>query len=101
MRLFCRSVTFLLFFCYYYKTTFGRLYSVCTVYSVINIFLLQSTYVMSNLKMNIFFEDHSCSNPFYASFRVKHTNPRPSLSPKHGKMPIRVTTLAFDLFVLH
>jgi hypothetical protein len=28
-------------------------------------------------------------------------NPRLSLSPKHDKMPIRVTSLAFDLFVLH
>jgi hypothetical protein len=28
-------------------------------------------------------------------------NPRPSLSPKHGKMTIRVTAVAFDLCVLY
>ncbi len=28
-------------------------------------------------------------------------NPRPSPSPKHGKMPIRVTALSFDLCVLY
>jgi hypothetical protein len=33
--------------------------------------------------------------------RVQNINPRPSLSPKHDKMPIRVTALAFDLCVLY
>ncbi len=31
----------------------------------------------------------------------KMPNPRPSLSRKHGKMPIRVTALAFGLCVAH
>ncbi len=33
--------------------------------------------------------------------RVQNMNPRPSLSPKYGKMPIRVTDLASDLCVLY
>ncbi len=33
--------------------------------------------------------------------RVENMNPRPSLSPKHDKIPIRVTALAFDLCVLY
>ncbi len=33
-------------------------------------------------------------------YRVQNMNPRPSPSPKHGKMPIRVTALVFDLCVL-
>jgi hypothetical protein len=35
------------------------------------------------------------------SIRVQNINPRPYPSPKHGKMPIRVTALAFDLCVLY
>jgi hypothetical protein len=33
--------------------------------------------------------------------RVQNMNPRPSPSPKHGRMPTRVTALSFDFCVLY
>ncbi len=46
-------------------------------------------------------QNHTYSKPFEAFIRVQNMNLRPSPKPKHGKMPIRVTDLAFALCVLY
>jgi hypothetical protein len=42
---------------------------------------------------------HTVQQAILSLIRVQIMNPHPYLSPKHGKLPIRVTALAFDLYV--
>jgi hypothetical protein len=55
----------------------------------------------SILQLSISTQNIHTASHFKLLLRLQNMNPRPSPSPKHGKMPNRVTALAFDLCVLY